>query len=215
MQFLRNPRLNFVGNRRKALYLSLSVILIALVSVALHRGLNTGIDFAGGTLVEVRLHGDPVPLKDIRAIVEGCGFPSAEVTHFGFCGDVGCSGEGLFDPLLDGVEVLVAHEAVHLPAVLEDDDRGHTADAELPGGARGLFHVDVVDVQATAVLLGHSLDRGRERLARLAPDGGEVDHDGHLGVAQGAFEVGVSELLEVGHRRRDTNSGGRGFCNRS
>jgi preprotein translocase subunit SecF len=58
------------------------LILAGLVSVAIHRGFNTSIDFAGGTLVEVQF-GEPIPLQEVRAIVEDAGFAGAEITNFG------------------------------------------------------------------------------------------------------------------------------------
>jgi preprotein translocase subunit SecF len=61
---------------------SLILIGTALASVAVHRGFNTSIDFAGGTLVEVRFD-PPVALQEIREVIAAAGFSSAEVTHFG------------------------------------------------------------------------------------------------------------------------------------
>jgi preprotein translocase SecF subunit len=62
--------------------LSLALIVVGLVSVAIHKGFNTSIDFAGGTLVEVRFE-PAVPLEEVRSVVERAGFSGAEVTHFG------------------------------------------------------------------------------------------------------------------------------------
>ncbi len=62
--------------------ISLILILIGIVSVALHRGFNPSIDFAGGSLVEVRLE-NAVPLQELRDIMAGAGFTGAEVTTFG------------------------------------------------------------------------------------------------------------------------------------
>ncbi len=61
---------------------SLALIVVGLVSVAIHKGFNTSIDFAGGTLVEVRFE-PAVPLEEVRAVVERAGFSGAEVTNFG------------------------------------------------------------------------------------------------------------------------------------
>ena len=61
-----------------------STILIVggLVSVALHRGFNSSIDFAGGTLVEVQFE-EPVPLQQVRDVIDAGGFEGAEVINFG------------------------------------------------------------------------------------------------------------------------------------
>ena len=82
MQFFRTPNIDFIGARRKAMLVSAVVLLIGLGSMVIHGGLKTGIDFAGGALVEIRLE-QPVPLQDLRAIVEEGGFAGAEVTNFG------------------------------------------------------------------------------------------------------------------------------------
>ena len=61
------PRLtiDFVGLRFKMLILSWTLILIGLVSIYLHGGLNYGIDFAGGTMVHVKFPA-PTAIGDIR-----------------------------------------------------------------------------------------------------------------------------------------------------
>ena len=59
-------RIDFVGLRFKMLIASWTLILIGLVSIYLHGGLNYGIDFAGGTMVHVRFAA-ATPIADIRA----------------------------------------------------------------------------------------------------------------------------------------------------
>src|SRR5207249_5854056 len=61
------PGLNidFVGLRFKMLLVSWTLILIGLVSIYLHGGLNYGIDFAGGTMVHVKFAAS-TPTGDIR-----------------------------------------------------------------------------------------------------------------------------------------------------
>jgi preprotein translocase subunit SecF len=82
MQFFRSPNLDIIGARRKAMLVSAIAILIGLGSMLFHRGLATSIDFAGGALVEVRLE-KPVPLQELRGVIDRGGFSGAEVTHFG------------------------------------------------------------------------------------------------------------------------------------
>jgi preprotein translocase subunit SecF len=82
MQFLKSTHINFLGLRRQTMILSAILILVGLVSVGIHKGFNTSIDFAGGTLVEVQF-GEVVALQDVRNVVEAAGYPGAEVTHFG------------------------------------------------------------------------------------------------------------------------------------
>jgi len=58
--------IDFVGLRFKMLILSWTLILIGLVSIYLHGGLNYGIDFAGCTMVHVKFAA-PTPTGDIRS----------------------------------------------------------------------------------------------------------------------------------------------------
>lgn len=54
MQFFKEANFNFVGNRNIAMACSGLLILATVVSVVLKGGLNMSIDFAGGTLVQLK-----------------------------------------------------------------------------------------------------------------------------------------------------------------
>jgi preprotein translocase SecF subunit len=82
MQFFKTPNINFVGARKQAIFISIGLIIVGIVFILLHGGFNQSIDFTGGSLVEIRLD-QPVPLQDVRDIVERAGFTGAEVTTFG------------------------------------------------------------------------------------------------------------------------------------
>ena len=84
--FSRLPQLDFLGRRRAAMFLSAGLLAVSLLSLAV-RGLDFGIDFTGGTLIEV---GYPVPaeLQPIREALRGAGFEEAAVQHFGTVRDV-------------------------------------------------------------------------------------------------------------------------------
>ncbi len=86
MQFFSNANVNFIRIRRHAMLISAVIILAGLISLAIHRGFKTSIDFAGGALVEIGLQ-QPVPVSDIRAVVGEAGFDGAEITRFGEAGD--------------------------------------------------------------------------------------------------------------------------------
>ena len=82
MRILKHPNVNFIGLRKKSAILSAVLILSGLVSVGIHKGFNTSIDFAGGTLVEIGFTNE-VPLQEVRDAIDAAGFAGAEVTQFG------------------------------------------------------------------------------------------------------------------------------------
>jgi preprotein translocase subunit SecF len=76
-------KFDFVGKRRIAVVLSLIVNLAVLLwSLPLVHGLNFGVDFAGGTEMEVRF-AKPVDPGAIRKAVEELGFKDASVQTYG------------------------------------------------------------------------------------------------------------------------------------
>jgi preprotein translocase subunit SecF len=73
--------IDFVGYRFYAVSASIVVIVVGIVSLFL-RGVNYGIDFAGGTLVQVKFQ-QPVSINDIRAALESISAKDVTVQDFG------------------------------------------------------------------------------------------------------------------------------------
>ena len=65
LQIFVNPDYDFVGKRRWFYIASVGAVLIALLSIAARGGLNYGIDFTGGTLIQVRFE-KPVTVDQVR-----------------------------------------------------------------------------------------------------------------------------------------------------
>ena len=87
MQLIKNTlTIDFVSKRKLAWIISAILIVISLASLGL-RGLNLGIDFTGGTLVEVGYE-QTIELSDIRAALEANNFNDAIVQYFGTSKDV-------------------------------------------------------------------------------------------------------------------------------
>ncbi|MCP5153894.1 MAG: protein translocase subunit SecF [Ectothiorhodospiraceae bacterium] len=87
IQFLVKPTsIDFLGQRRLAFILSGALILVSLLSLAV-RGLNFGLDFTGGTLIELG-YPDSADVTVVRSTLADGGFPEAVVQHFGTSKDV-------------------------------------------------------------------------------------------------------------------------------
>jgi len=87
LEFLkRDTRIDFIGRRRIAALISISVIVIVLLSL-FFRGLNLGIDFTGGTLVEVS-YSSSVNTEDVRTNLRRSGLDGVVVQYFGTSRDV-------------------------------------------------------------------------------------------------------------------------------
>ncbi|HSH48452.1 MAG TPA: protein translocase subunit SecF [Halomonas sp.] len=81
MTTLANRQFNFMGRRRLAFLASGIMLLVSVVAIAMF-GLNLGLDFTGGTLVEVRYAAAPA-LDAVRQTLEGAGFKDVAVQTFG------------------------------------------------------------------------------------------------------------------------------------
>ncbi|MEK7990513.1 MAG: protein translocase subunit SecF [Thiotrichaceae bacterium] len=77
---------DFLGKRKLATIASGILILISLASIGI-KGLSFGIDFTGGTLVEVS-YNIPVELEGIRTLLHSNKFEDAVVQNFGTTTDV-------------------------------------------------------------------------------------------------------------------------------
>ncbi len=78
--------IDFMGRARAAMYLS-GVLLLVSIGSLIMQGLNLGVDFEGGTLIEVG-YPEPVQLDSVRAQLQSEGFERAVVQHFGSSQDV-------------------------------------------------------------------------------------------------------------------------------
>jgi len=84
--FKRQTRIDFLGRRKLAVMASSALLVIGVVSL-IARGLNFGIDFSGGTLVEVGYF-DAVEIESVRGALADGEFTDAVVQHFGTARDV-------------------------------------------------------------------------------------------------------------------------------
>ena len=78
--------IDFLGQRKIALVISSLLIIVSIVSLAVN-GLKLGIDFTGGTLVEIG-YKQAADLKLLRNSLTEAGFEDATVQNFGTTKDV-------------------------------------------------------------------------------------------------------------------------------
>ncbi|MFZ0485143.1 MAG: protein translocase subunit SecF [Desulfobacterales bacterium] len=83
MQFVKpDVNIDFVGKRKIAFSVSLAMIIISIASLVIHGGPKYGIDFAGGTLVQVKFN-EPVTLKNIKSGLAAIDLGKSSVQGFG------------------------------------------------------------------------------------------------------------------------------------
>ena len=76
-----NIRFKFMKYRKIAGIVSIIIFSISVLSLTF-RGLSLGLDFSGGTLVEVTYE-TPVELESIRTALTNNGFEDSQVVNFG------------------------------------------------------------------------------------------------------------------------------------
>ena len=76
-----DTNINFIGFRKIAYIVSLFIILGSL-SMLFTRGLNLGIDFTGGTLIEIRVDEQP-DLQALRSDLNALGLGGISIQEFG------------------------------------------------------------------------------------------------------------------------------------
>jgi len=83
MQFIKSDiNINFIGVRKIAFLISLAMILVSLGSLFIHGGPKYGIDFAGGTVIQIRFN-SPVAIDDIKAGLAASTIENSSVQSFG------------------------------------------------------------------------------------------------------------------------------------
>jgi preprotein translocase subunit SecF len=74
--------INFIGNRKMFFMASLALILITFISLIVHNGPKLGIDFKGGTLIQIKF-ADPARIEDIKTGLSTVGLGNSSVQSFG------------------------------------------------------------------------------------------------------------------------------------
>ncbi|MBL6993795.1 protein translocase subunit SecF [Desulfobacula sp.] len=83
MQLIKSDiNIDFIGKNNIAYALSIILILLSIGSLIVHKGPNYGIDFVGGTIIQIKFS-EQVPVGEIRSGLADIGFNDASVQNFG------------------------------------------------------------------------------------------------------------------------------------
>ena len=106
---------DFMGKRRLAFIVSGVMLLVSLLSL-LFQQLNLGLDFTGGTLVEIRYAAAPA-LEAVRQALESAGFSNVSVQTFGAPSEILVRLQQAFDPGVGQQVTEVLRQLVDLGAL--------------------------------------------------------------------------------------------------
>ena len=114
---MKTTNINFIGNRNIAMIFSGVLMIISIGSLAT-RGLHMGIDFTGGTLIEIGYQ-KAADLTVLRNTLDQSGFGDATVQNFGTAKDVlirlklheGVSSADLSSKVLEAINKTIAEPA--------------------------------------------------------------------------------------------------------
>jgi preprotein translocase subunit SecF len=83
MRFIKpDINIDFIGKKKIAFLLSISCIVLSLLTLIIHKGPRLGIDFAGGTLVQIKFQ-SPEQIDDIKSGLDTIGLGKSSVQQFG------------------------------------------------------------------------------------------------------------------------------------
>ncbi|OGS46003.1 MAG: protein-export membrane protein SecF [Elusimicrobia bacterium RIFOXYD2_FULL_34_15] len=117
MQFFKKTNFDFVGKRKIFFGLSASLILISIFSIFFHKGLNYGIDFSGGTLIQLKFN-QHIPLSDVRNILSKNGV-TGELQDFPQQNSILVKVKGTEAGISENIQGIFKREVPQNPYVLE------------------------------------------------------------------------------------------------
>jgi len=75
-------KIDFISKMKVAALISLALILIGIASLLIHHGPNWGVEFVGGTEVQLKFQ-KSIETDVVRKIMEGAGYPAESVQQLG------------------------------------------------------------------------------------------------------------------------------------
>lgn len=122
MQLIKpDTRIDFIGKRKIAFCLSAAIIIMTIVSLVVHKGPRLGVDFAGGSLIQLKFAA-PVPIDTITAAFGDIDISVTQVQEYGQSKDkdyqylintdaTEISGEGFIGRIIGALKAKTAQDA--------------------------------------------------------------------------------------------------------
>ena len=174
-----DTKVNFIGRRVPAFVLS-GVLIVASLALLVISGLNFGIDFRGGTLVELRYE-QPVDIGELRSRTSGLGLGEIALQEFGEPTDVLVRIQLQEEP--DGEAAVGTTQAGE---VTVEEPEGEA------GGESGEYVIALLQAQAEAGSLGANSLAVLSVLEAIEQPGFEIRRTEFVGPTVGG------ELIEAG-----------------
>jgi preprotein translocase subunit SecF len=169
MQIIKNKtNIDFISKRRIALFISSVVNIGIIVGIAIF-GFNFGVDFAGGTLVEVKFPYS-ISAADVRIAAHKGGLPEPQVQA------IGAASENSFLLRMGGVTQLTAEAATTAEAAIRTT--GDIADFRKPDLDNGFLNFrsrsELDKAKVKAAIEGTGL--GVKEVRYLGQENGQFDY---------------------------------------
>ncbi|MFZ5471153.1 MAG: protein translocase subunit SecF [Myxococcota bacterium] len=192
MQFIKTTtHFDFIGKRRPALFISTVLNLAILVGIALF-GFNFGVDFAGGTLVEVKFK-EPISAQQVRERAQKGGLHDVTVQG------IGSAEENSFLLRLGGVTQLTREGAAAAETVVRGLGEVQLFRSDLDNGIINVRTKEQVDPQKLREAVAGSGTGVKEVRALGEAQGGGFDYQ----LVSAGMAEKVQDALKAGAAKAD------------